>query len=187
MTPETFLAEVAHPNMLATFEDSDDVRTIVNAILSLDALVGMIHTQGVAAGQPGIAEYVEDRDYREALAEASPSYRMLRDAAATLKHGALSAPKKTGLARLLRTSEAFAVEANTLGFMEAGDRIGGEVILIRYDHDEKQGIVRASRVITDTYRMLKRIVAGGRAETDDHDAGTFCLMGGPPGRDNASP
>lgn len=162
------------------------MRAIVNAVLTLDALVGLIHAHAEAAGRSEIAACEDDDDYREVLAEISPSYRLLRDTAACLKHGELKRPRK-GLVRLLRQPGAMEAEVNTLGFFECGDEIGGDVILIRYDHNETPGLVRADRVITDTYRMLKRVVEGEAARTDEHDGGTFAVMGGPPRRKVGSP
>ncbi len=54
MTPETFLYEVAQPNMAAALTDPDDIRAVVNAVLTLDALAGIIHATGVAAGDPAM-------------------------------------------------------------------------------------------------------------------------------------
>ncbi|MDP4026984.1 hypothetical protein Q8W71_30810 [Methylobacterium sp. NEAU 140] len=179
MTPAVFLADVVHPNMVATFDKADDMRAIVNAVLTLDALVGMIHAHARMAGQTEIAAFKDDDAYREALAGISPSYRLLRDTAASLKHGELTRSRK-GLARLLREPEAIEAEVNQLGFFECGDEIGGDVILIRYNHNGSPGLVRAGRVVTDTYRMLRRIVDGEAARTDENDGGTFAIMKGPP-------
>lgn len=180
MTPAVFLAEVVHLNMVAAFDSADDMRAIVNAILTLDALVGLIHAHGKAAGRSEMTACKDDDVYREDLAKVSPSYRVLRDAAASLKHGELTRPRNRDLARLLRSPEAMEAEINTLGFFECGDEIGGDVILIQYDHNGSPGLVRAGRVVTDTYRMLKRIVAGEVARMDQHDSGTFAIMGGAP-------
>jgi hypothetical protein len=171
MTPETFLAEVAQPNTQMALEDPDDLRATVNAILTLDALVGMFHAHGKAAGRPEIVEHASDDGYREALAHVSPSYRVLRDAAASLKHGELTHPRRKALARLVRGPEALGSEPNTLGMFECGDEIGGDVVVIRYDPGP--GYVRASNVIADTFRMLKRVVEGEPARTDEHDRGSF--------------
>ena len=171
MTPETFFVEVAQPNTAAAINGPDDMRAIVNAILSLDALVGMIHAHGRTADRRDIAEHASDDGYREALAHVSPSYRVLRDAAASLKHGELTHPRRKALARLLRGPEALKSEANTIGLFQCGDEIGGDVVVIRYDPGP--GYVRASNVIGDTFRMLKRIMEGEPAQPDEHDRGTF--------------
>lgn len=171
MTPADFLAQVAHPNATAAFKKPGDMRLIVNAILTLDALAGIIHADGFASGREGIAEHARDDRYREALAEISPSFRVLRDAAATLKHGYLSDPRKKGPGRLLSRAEAFQAVENTLGLMECGDELDGDVVMIEIKG--VPGYVRASDVTADSFRMLKRIVAGGPAETDEHDRRSF--------------
>ena len=179
MTPAAFLAEAAHPNMVATFDRADDMRATVNAILTLDALVGIIHAHAEAAGRSEIMACKDDDHYREMLAGVSPSYRLLRDTAASLKHGELKRPRR-GLARLLRTPEAMETETNTLEFFECDDEIGSDVILIGYDHNGVPGLVRAGRIVTDTYRMLRRIGEGEAAQIDEHDSGTVAVMGSPP-------
>lgn len=182
MTPDSFLTEIVGPNMEAAFNRGDDMRAIVNAVLTLDALVGLIHAHAETAGRSEIAACEDDDGYRELLAEISPSYRILRDTAACLKHGELKRPRRR-LVRLLRQPGAMETEVNTLGFFECGDEIGGNVILIRYDHNGEPGFVRADRVTTDTYRMLKQIMEGEAARTDEHDGGTFAVMRGPPRRE----
>lgn len=171
MIPEMFLAAVAQPNTAAAIDSPDDMRAVVNAILTLDALVGMIHAHEDAAGRPDIASCKEDDDYREVLAQISPSYCVLRDAAASLKHGELRHPRKKRLARLLRRPDALGAVPNTIGLFQCDDEIDGDVIVIQCD--VKPGVVRASNVISDTFRMLRRVVEGEGAHTDEHDHGTF--------------
>lgn len=157
--------------MVAALDDPDDMQAIVNAILTIDGLAGMLHAHGKAAGTPGIVEHAGDEAYREALAHISRSYRVLRDAAASLKHGELTHPRRNALARLLRSPEAFGSKPNTFGTFQFGDRLGGNIIVIQYDPGP--GYVRASDVIADSYRMLRRIVEGHPAETDPDAAATF--------------
>ena len=42
MTPENFLAEVAYPNVVAALTGPDDMRAIINAILTIDTLAGIL-------------------------------------------------------------------------------------------------------------------------------------------------
>jgi hypothetical protein len=171
VTPETFLAEVAQPNTAAAINGPGDMRAVVNAILALDALAGLIHAHGKAAGRPDMAAHESDDDYREDLAKASLSYRVLRDAAASLKHGELSHPRKKRLARLLRRPEALSSAPNTIGLLQCDDEIDGDVIEIQCDVEP--GFARASSVVADTFRLLKRIVEGEPPRTDEHDRGTL--------------
>lgn len=173
MTPANFLDEIAQPNMQAALERPDDLRAIVNAILALDALAGILHAAFVKAGIP-TATPDKDDEYRDALADLSPSFRVLRDAAACLKHGELSRKRKKR--RLVRASQALKAVPNGLGLFQCGDRIGAEVIVI--ETDPGPGYIRASDVIADSYRMLSRVVAGGAARTDEHDRGNISLDGG---------
>jgi len=94
VNPETFLAEVAQPNMQTALEEPDDLRAIVNAILTLDAFAGIIHSTGVSAGDPAMVAHGSDDLYRDTLAGVSRSFRVLRDAAASIKHGALDPKRK---------------------------------------------------------------------------------------------
>ncbi|MET3695374.1 hypothetical protein [Methylobacterium goesingense] len=167
MTPAEFLNEVAHPNMVGALETPDDLRAIVNAILTLDALAGLIHAHGLANQVPEIARYERDDGYREALACISHSFRVLRDTAASMKHGKLSDPRKRGSARLIRAPASLRARENGLGLFRAGDEVGGEVIVIEYDTGP--GYLRASSAVADTYRMLRRIVEGHAPQTDEHD------------------
>ncbi|KAA0122081.1 hypothetical protein CIW48_20275 [Methylobacterium sp. P1-11] len=155
--------------MQLALEEPDDLRAIVNAILTLDALAGIIHSTGVAAGDPAMGSHESDDLYRDALVEVSRSFQVLRDAAASIKHGALDPKRKK--ARLVRGSKALRAVRNGVGLFQCGDRLGSDVIVIEFDPGP--GYVRASDVIADSYRMLKRIAEGEPARTDEHDRGSF--------------
>lgn len=171
MTPAAFLDEVAHPNMVAALTDPDDMRAIVNAILSLDTLAGILHATGAEVGDHRMAGLATDDAFRDMLAGVSDSYRVLRDAAASLKHGALKHKK----ARLVRRAAAFQTRLNGFGLMQCGDRIGMNIVVIELDPGPR--FIRASDVVADSFRMLKRIVEGRLAGIDEHDRGTFYLAG----------
>lgn len=157
MTPTEFEAQVAQPNMQFALENPGDVRGIVNAILTLDALPGLLHACGVAAGDPAMARHKADNDYRDELAAVSRSYRVLGDTAVSLKHGELDRKRKK--ARLVRSGAAVQTVPNMCGLFQAGDMLGGEVVVIEFDPGP--GYVRATNVIADSFRMLRRIVQGG--------------------------
>ena len=171
MTPETFLVEVAHPNMVAALTDPDDMRAIINAILTIDTLVGILHAAGVKTGDYRMTGFASDDAFRDELARISDSYRVLRDAAFSLKHGELTHKK----ARLVRRAAAFQTRLNGFGLMQCGDRVGMDIVIIELDPGP--GFVRASDVVADSYRMLRRIVEGKLAGVDEHDRGTFYLAG----------
>lgn len=163
MTPAEFHDEVAQPNMEHALRHPDNLRALVNAVLSLDALAGIVHAHGRAAGVLAMAKHEADDRYRDDLAAVSRSYRVLRDLAAALKHGALESKK----ARIVRSGEAVRSVPNGFGLFRCGDRIGGDVLVVELDG--APGYVRASTVVADSYRILKRIVDGGPAELDEGD------------------
>lgn len=174
MTPADFLATVAQPNMQTALERPNDIRAIVNAVLTLDALPGFIHAAGVEASDPAMMVHKADDDFRVALATISPSYRVLRDMAAALKHGDLDRKRKRP--RLVRSGGGARQIENGCGLFQCGDNVGGSIVVIELDPGP--GYVRASSIIADSYRMLSRIVEGEPASTDDGDSGTFAIMGG---------
>ena len=174
MTPAEFMATVAQPNMQTALERPYDLCAIVNAVLTVDALPGFIHAAGMMAGDPAMAAHKADDDFRAVLARVSPSYRVLRDLAAALKHGDLDRKRKRP--RLVRSGGAARQVQNACGLLQCGDGIGGSVVVIELDPGP--GHVRASRIIADSFRMLRRVVDGEPASTDDGDHGTFAIMGG---------
>ena len=163
MTPREFLEEVAQPNMEHALRQPDDIRALVNAVLALDALAGLLHAHGRAADVPAMAKHEQDDRYRDDLAAVSRSYRVLRDLAASLKHGELKQKK----ARLVRRGEAVRSVTNGLRLFQCGDSFGSNVAVIELDGGP--GYVRASTAVADSYRMLKRIVDGGSAQLDEGD------------------
>ena len=60
MTPNEFHDEVAQPNMKHALRNPDDVRALVNAVLTLDALAGLVHAHGRAAGVPAMVKHDQD-------------------------------------------------------------------------------------------------------------------------------
>lgn len=165
MRPTSFLERVARPNMVDALERPDDVRAIVNAILTLDALAGVLYEHGKAEGIAEIATYKGDDKYRDALAEVSHSYRVLRDAAAAIKHGGLD--RERAKVRLLYGPEALRLVPNSTGIFRIGDALGSEVVVIEFDPGP--GYTRASSAVADSYRMLARIVEGKPPSIDEHD------------------
>ncbi len=85
MTPEDFLNDVAVPNVHELGNNIGDLRMAVNAISTLDALVGVIHAERHRQG----LESSDDSAFREKLAANHPEYALLRDISFALKHGEL--------------------------------------------------------------------------------------------------
>ena len=165
MTPTEFHDDVAQPNMEHALRHPGDTRALINAVLTLDALAGFIYAHGHAAGVPLMQKHRRDDDFRDDLASISRSYRVLRDLAASLKHGALDPGRKKP--RLVRNGGAVQAVHNQLGLLQCGDSLDGMIAIIELDGGP--GYVRASTVIADSYRMLKRMVDGELARIDEGD------------------
>jgi hypothetical protein len=98
MTPADFLNEVVIPNVAASGENVGDLRLAVNAILTLDALVGIIHADRY---KQRLETADDDTCFRNRLAERHEEYGLIRDTASALKHGELRRKKP----RLVRRAE----------------------------------------------------------------------------------
>jgi hypothetical protein len=85
VSPADFFKDIVAPNVDALGNDVGDLRHAVNAILSLDALAGIIHADLHSRGQ----ETNDDAAFRERFAEQHLEYGIVRDAAFALKHGEL--------------------------------------------------------------------------------------------------
>ena len=96
LTPEEFLRDVAAPNVHELGNNIGDLRMAVNAISTLDALVGVIHAERHRHG----LESSDDGAFRDKLAAKHRGYALLRDAAFALKHGELR-----GKARLVQRAD----------------------------------------------------------------------------------
>jgi hypothetical protein len=96
MTPADFFNNIAAPNVDALGSDVGDIRLAVNAILTLDALMGVIHADRHRRG----LEAADDSAFRNRLADQHFEYRLVRDAAFALKHGELKSA-----ARLVQRAE----------------------------------------------------------------------------------
>jgi hypothetical protein len=94
LTPREFLDHIVRPNMAALRADPGSLRHAHNAVLTADALAAHVFLQLMQIRPAVIPEYkTHDDGYRDALSDAHPAYRTLRDLAAALKHAALLRPK----------------------------------------------------------------------------------------------
>jgi hypothetical protein len=91
VTPREFFEEVAGPNAHSASARPDDLRRAINAMMTLDAFVGILHAALYDAGR--VTEK-DDAKWKEALAKQNPEYELLRDAAYALKHGQLDPKRK---------------------------------------------------------------------------------------------
>lgn len=93
MTPGEFVKAIVEPNIHEFLGAQTDIRRAINAIHSIDDLVGQIHVWA-KANAPGAMAASDDDHYRDHLSN-DEEFRALRDMAAALKHGELDKPKKT--------------------------------------------------------------------------------------------
>lgn len=91
MTPRQFFDEVAEENARLAFANRGDLRRSINAIMTLDALFGILHAELYEART---LSQKDDDKWKEELAQQSGDYRLLRDAAYALKHGKLNPERK---------------------------------------------------------------------------------------------
>jgi hypothetical protein len=98
MSLREYFDQVAGENAKQAIAQPGDLRLAINAIMTLDGFFGSAH---VRLREAGVVTEKSDDAWKETLARASKSYRVLRDAAYALKHGNLTHPKP----RLVRKSE----------------------------------------------------------------------------------
>ena len=77
MTPRDFFEQVAAKNAWRASQSPDDIRLCVNAIISLDVFLLILHAHLFATGATPIL--LESEWKETALARQSDEYRLLRD------------------------------------------------------------------------------------------------------------
>jgi hypothetical protein len=113
--PKEFFRVIVDPNLQEFYADEGDLRLGVNSILTLDALVGVLHQEN--RRKSGAGPNDKDEKFRDDLATKSDAYRIVRDAAAAVKHGALIRPKQRMVLQV-RDLADFSVGAGTMRFGE---------------------------------------------------------------------
>lgn len=156
MHPHWFFQEVVVPNIRAVEAQGDDVRAVVNAVLTLDALVGILYDHLRMLGSPEVADAGSDDVYRECLAQQCPGYSALRDAAAALKHGSLTHPRRGKPPRLIRTPDRIQTTEAVLGPFSIDDELGGHVAILCLE--DGTDAVRVDDAIAATCRMLSPVL-----------------------------
>lgn len=150
MTPRQFLDSVCHPNVSAACGMHDDIRLAVNAILSLDAAVGILHAK---LKTEGIAVVADDREFRKEVAKTNPKYELLRDTAFSLKHGTLEGK----IARLVSHHHQVAQAGVPFGSFTFGqDTFGGTTVFIEKNDGTCE---RASDVAMIVLRELDQLLS----------------------------
>lgn len=143
MNPRVILSEVIHPNVVDALDAPNSMRATINAVLSLDALVGILHAHMVEIGAPGVsAGWDGDAKLRDKLVGKEPAYAVLRDAAFALKHGRLKSEE-----RQVRRASDIQDEDLCLDDFRVDDELGGSAIA------SPKGPLRDA--IAATYALLK--------------------------------
>lgn len=124
MHPQWFFEEVVTANIRDLEARPDDMRAVINAVLTIDALVGLLHAHLTALGRPEVA-HLKDEQYREQLGRDCPGYAVLRDTAAALKHGKLDHRRKNRPDRLVRTPDRIQSTELVIDLFGIDDEIGG--------------------------------------------------------------
>jgi hypothetical protein len=97
------------------YANEGDLRLAVNSLLTIDALVGVLHQEECRKRGAGTEERGKDERFRDKLADTSEAYRIVRDAAAAVKHGVLTRPKlKPRMVLEVRNLTDFNVGAGTM-------------------------------------------------------------------------
>ena len=158
MTPADFLREVVTPNVdagrrLAT------LRVVFNAVLTLDALAGIIHAHGKSAGVPEMTRHAKDEGYKNALAYEDDAFKLVRDLAAATKHGEL-----TRNARVRLVTKPSAVRPFTFADAAGGAPVdnlpdrGGSLIFVYIACDGGRPDEIAYPIIERAHAMLSAVV-----------------------------
>lgn len=162
-----FLDEVVQPNMEMAMRAPGDLRLIVNAVLTVDALAGVLYSAMTQIRHPAVDGLKGDDEYRDRLADGCHEFRVLRDLAAAYKHGELTNPKRKQ-PRLVRDPKNISAVVAGAGTMQLGiDRPGPPLLYIMLDD---QPWLRASNAIGASYRLLCPLADEimGRARALDH-------------------
>jgi hypothetical protein len=142
--PKEFFRVIVGPNLHEFYANEGDLRLGVNSILTLDALVGVLHQEICRKNGAGPEEREKDEKFRDKLADKSDTYRIVRDAAAAVKHGILTRPKQRVVLQV-RDLADFGVGAGT---MRAGEDWPGKpvvyVVLQVGRADRLSGVLRSA-------------------------------------------
>ena len=87
-----FFDEVAEPYAQQAIANRGDLRCAVNAIVTFDAVLEFMHAELRRRGTKGPPVRVDA--WKEQLVNQDDDYRLLRDTAATFKHGELTDRKE---------------------------------------------------------------------------------------------
>ena len=152
--PKEFFRVIVDPNLQEFYASEGDLRLGVNSLLTLDALVGVLHQENCRKSGAGPKGKVrgQDEEFRETLAGRSDAYRIVRDTAAAVKHGILT--RRTLQPRMVRQVRDLADFGVGAGTMRAGEDWPGKPVLYVVLREES----RAKR-LSDVLRSAARFVS----------------------------
>jgi hypothetical protein len=153
MSPLTFLNVVVQPNVQLALQEPGNMRCAVNAVLTIDALAGMLYVDFKRRNDQVVVGLKTDDKYRDNLAEKDESFRILRDLAAAYKHGELTHQKEQR--RLVKSPDQATLVPNVIGLFQCGDRVESSVLVVEHVNGRWR---RASNMIADSFRLLKDLV-----------------------------
>jgi hypothetical protein len=126
--PKEFFRVIVDPNLQEFYAKEGDLRLGVNSLLTLDALVGVLHQENCWKSGACPKDKVREKDeqFRETLAGGSDEYRIVH-AAAAVKHGILTRPRsQPRMVLQVRDLADFGVGAGT---MRAGEDWPGKPVV----------------------------------------------------------
>ena len=152
--PKDFFRVIVDPNLQEFYANEGDLRLGVNSLLTLDALVGVLHQENCRKSGAGPNDKVRDQDeeFREKHAGKSDAYRIVRDTAAAVKHGILTRPPPEPRTVLqVRDLADFGVGAGT---MRAGEDWPGKPVVYVVLREASQ-----AKRLSDVLRSAARYVS----------------------------
>jgi len=154
--PKEFFRVIVDPNLQAFYADEGNQRLGINSILTLDALVGVFHQENCR--KSGVGPNDKDEGFRDQLAAKSDAYRIVRDAAAAVKHGILTRPKpqQPRIVLQVRDFPDFGVGAGTMRCGE--DWPGKPVVYVALEEAGRGRALRLSDVLRKAAGYISQLL-----------------------------
>lgn len=163
---QSFFTRVVEPNVLDVRKNPEDLRAIVNAVLTIDAFFGIMAKERFFSndGDYNDSDY-NDVKYKDELATKHEPWQLLRDLAFSLKHGQLT-KKHPRLVRLVRSPDAVVEKEGRWDDADVWDDEGPGLpsdtqMFVSYDG----GHVRPVRLICSVGEFAKAEMDGAQHQT----------------------
>jgi hypothetical protein len=144
-----YLEQVAAENARIAIANPGDLRSAINAVMTLDGFFGTLHSE---LHERGLLKDMSDDQWKDELAQQSREYAVLRDCAFALKHGRLTRPK----ARLVRRSDQILTMPSTFD-QATFDRSSFDVETVWIDAVDTD--YRADHIIEEVLRLARQRLA----------------------------